>query len=703
MVLEDVFHYSNPKKSPHHDEIMASPIDRLAAQVADLIVFLPLLALVFAPFSRIAKEANLTGDEATYHAAMAGAMMSGYLSLVLYQWLTVVVWGGTPGKLALGLQLQSALRRDNPTSGEAFVRALAFASEAVFLGIPWLAVFTHPTRRTMHDRIAETQVVAKSGKRHEKNSKKIPVQPPTIAERSLARGFQAALSVSLVTVAILAMKPQWESEQSRDRRLAHARETEGFLCSEVREELDTVPGRSSKVAEDRLRMALSLFVTGDLTGDCLDSEAEFALWRNQSRPQAYLAKGLAILTDGDAKSSLSQVRKRVESYFAKACSEDSSGSSDECVMIDLVNSRGQQNAKDNLADGEAQTSVRSSANLDQVLARITPQSASYLRLQALRSLIEAHDSVRALEVIDTIESGSHSVVEGSRKIGEYLTQARIKALWESGAKTEARQALTAVQDAIEPSEKLELARNLCSAEISAQGCQIDKASVCRILSRSIEHSESWLMNPEVAAVYAHVQSCVSGIGAEKLRRLREKMPSEEGREYLEAVALFAEGQRIKAIASLKSQIESPTLVHGTFHLEAARELTERAQTRSELQPALATFAQMDVNEESRPLLGLSLVRKLNGLKRFEDAFKVALQLNHTGQNDQDLLKQMVIAAEGAGHHKMASGLMETLAVRKAERDDSEDLPLREPASAEEEVGKAVNKLLVPGNVEGEGP
>ena len=47
----------------HFEVRLASPIDRLAANVADFVIFFPLLALVTAVFSRYAKEAQLESAE----------------------------------------------------------------------------------------------------------------------------------------------------------------------------------------------------------------------------------------------------------------------------------------------------------------------------------------------------------------------------------------------------------------------------------------------------------------------------------------------------------------------------------------------------------------------------------------------------------------------------------------------------------------
>lgn len=88
-------------------------------------------------------------------------------------WYSVVWWvlyfglatyfgqGRTPGKRLLRIRVVS-LVHDRLSLWHAFERALGYGASALEFGFGFLQYFIHPNHRTVHDRIAETIVVADS-------------------------------------------------------------------------------------------------------------------------------------------------------------------------------------------------------------------------------------------------------------------------------------------------------------------------------------------------------------------------------------------------------------------------------------------------------------------------------------------------------------------------------------------------------------
>lgn len=86
-------------------------------------------------------------------------------------WYSVVWWvvyfglgtyfgnGRTPGKRLLRIRVVS-LVRERLSLWHAFERALGYGASALEFGFGFVQYFIHPNRRTVHDRIAETIVIA---------------------------------------------------------------------------------------------------------------------------------------------------------------------------------------------------------------------------------------------------------------------------------------------------------------------------------------------------------------------------------------------------------------------------------------------------------------------------------------------------------------------------------------------------------------
>ena len=83
--------------------------------------------------------------------------------LVLYFGLATWIGNGrTPGKRLTGIRVVS-LVHDRMGFWQSLERALGYGASALEFGFGFAQYFVHPNRRTVHDRIAETIVVADGG------------------------------------------------------------------------------------------------------------------------------------------------------------------------------------------------------------------------------------------------------------------------------------------------------------------------------------------------------------------------------------------------------------------------------------------------------------------------------------------------------------------------------------------------------------
>ena len=136
---------------------LASPKDRLAAAILDIVLLFPLVQLVQAPVKRSVTETFLLGGDPNpwfYRPFSFGVFI---VLFVLYHSLMTCWKGQTIGKMFFKIQVISY----NGYLGftHCFYRSLTVVIEFFLLGYPFLALFSHPLRRPIHDRVADSLVI----------------------------------------------------------------------------------------------------------------------------------------------------------------------------------------------------------------------------------------------------------------------------------------------------------------------------------------------------------------------------------------------------------------------------------------------------------------------------------------------------------------------------------------------------------------
>lgn len=611
----------------------ASPKDRLAANVADCVVFLPILALVTAPFSRQASEARLIGAEELWSSAVLSALIAGFLALLAYQTLTVILLGTTPGKLVLGLRVVSISTPNHlrPRPIEAFLRALFWCLEACMLGIPWLAVFSNERRRPMHDRIADTVVITYSKKR-----RAVPAEP-TLAEMSLASGFQSAtLSVFAMVLAIQIGRLQDQSS-SFETQLARF-EDEGRLCPEVREAIEKSSTRRLDSIKDRLETTLTLYISGAVENICLEAEAELALWRNQETPLAYLAKGVA-LEDSEQASK----------YFEKAC--DGSKNTDICKAITLLQDIEARDVRDDVErDREAEN--QHERDVLKALAAIDEKTPDYLRALAVRYLVDKRDDETVLSYLD---SANH--FDGAR---DFAAQERAKTLWRLNRKSEGRAAMISAFFLLNPEARLNLAQWFCRQEVLTDGCSADEAAACLQVREAVNDNEVWLHRPEVASAFIHSVHCSAKDEKDALESIKGRLPFKSGKRLVDVFLNLQKDKRKEAVRELKDLLKGFQNTRSVFFTDASVVLASIANGPDEIEAVQGAWNRMDERSEGWLTVGRSLLKNLVRLGVWDAAVATGLKLQQENRFDSQSLQLTLLAAKKAGRKQVERALVENL-------------------------------------------
>ena len=153
----------------HHEQTLASVVQRIAAMVIDIVLIILLFFLIAKIFEWLGFEINHIGWTNFSHVEIKAANMSEkavqhlkiFLAFVptLYFALTMYVTNGqTIGKKIVGIRVISIYHR-RIGLWHCIERSLGYVASTLELGLGFLQIFWNPNRMTLHDRIAETLVI----------------------------------------------------------------------------------------------------------------------------------------------------------------------------------------------------------------------------------------------------------------------------------------------------------------------------------------------------------------------------------------------------------------------------------------------------------------------------------------------------------------------------------------------------------------
>ncbi|PWU18485.1 MAG: hypothetical protein C5B49_07115 [Bdellovibrio sp.] len=304
MVIEDL---SQSAGAPN--KVMPQVHDRFLAFAFDLTLWAPIGAVLLKPWWRRIQYLSVTASQSAELTLLMVITVTTFAFLFVFaQALMNWRFGGTPGKRVFHLRVVSVRDGKPPTLGASLLRSLVWALEWVFLGLPFLEVLSHPSRRPWHDRISETVVVSE---------KLIGGDTPHWIERRFFRNlYWGAFAVFLLWAAVLAKQTLLSIEHGRMKRdeLVEA----GYLCSQI-----PTPAKGNDADDSspsaRLDLGISLFLLDQVPAECLESEADFAIWTQDpdALQWAHLARGFLRSAEVPKAPTWDS-----ESEFLKACGAD---------------------------------------------------------------------------------------------------------------------------------------------------------------------------------------------------------------------------------------------------------------------------------------------------------------------------------------------------------------------------------------------
>lgn len=249
---------------------MATPKNRLAAFVLDLILIVPVARLLQSPFRRGMVDSALlekTADLAQYQLLNT---ITFFLVFMFYHSVLTYWRGQTFGKMFFHIKVVSL------TGQLTFLTALArscFMLLGLFLlAVPFLALFSHPLRRALHDRISDTVVVGLKESAGFPNNK----------EKSWATGLTVFAFVLPLLILISVLKMVSSSSLKNDFSPFEA-ETSHFLPCEF----------ALKEGQTKMELAIELFLSDRVTQECLHNFAQDSLWKNQEIELSKIAMALS--------------------------------------------------------------------------------------------------------------------------------------------------------------------------------------------------------------------------------------------------------------------------------------------------------------------------------------------------------------------------------------------------------------------------
>jgi uncharacterized RDD family membrane protein YckC len=675
MVLDDVFSESKDKAraeigrhsasetlSETLDKSLAAPIDRLAATIVDFILAVPVITLIIAPLTRRAKEAQVLGADEAWLASVLWAIAVGAFALIVGQTIAVAIFGATPGKHILKLRVVSVWTGERPLAIESFARALMWCLELGFLGVPLLSVFSNHRRRPFHDRIAETAVISLT------KSRRAGLAGPQ--ERSVFSGFQAAC-LAVVLFGLSANFIKYQRHHDATLEAALLREDAGRLCPEVRDTIRESSARTAGRIKDRLEVALMLYNSGSFSTECLDAEAEFALWQSQTIPLAYLAKGLAV-------SETDEIAARA--YLEKACEkarmqENANEFADVCLLGTLARAGldsaredesaiEPENEPENDADEVKLAILRRETEVESVLSALDSKTKTYLKIAALRNMLANGEDERALPILDNLNE--------AKSLGAFVAGERAKILWRLGRKSEALAAMRSITALSDRPARVETARWFCFNETEFGHCSEGSLAACSEFKAGVDGDTSFLKKPDVVVAYIRAKNCA--VDKPEWRELAGKTPLLEAKDYLESLALLAEGNVDGGIAKLRSVAENRQARSHSIFIEANTKLIDRTESHAELEVYRVKWEHLKPSAVEWRALGRHLLNRLSHFRDFDEAINVGLRMLRSDPGDRETYKLMILAAKNGGKLRMALGLLEQIPGRKPASEAGEESP-----------------------------
>ncbi|MBC7467157.1 MAG: RDD family protein [Bdellovibrio sp.] len=267
----------------------ASIVDRFFSFLLDYLIFAPVVSFFLITCFQDEVAIWKSGQTRAENLPILFLLSATYIfTFSFLQSFFIYFWGGSPGQYFLKLRVHVD-RQPGLIFIRILVRQVGFWFSALFLGLPWLAVLSHPKQKTFYDRISETSVYSLK-----QNQKFFSFEVETKYWRSL-------FATLVIFLFIICAGYGWQ--QHNQIKLGaytfNSLNKKDLLCAQLK----------PVEIKDRLQTAVALNLVGQLSDDCVDKEAEYVLWTvhdDEMQSLAYYAKSLTESDSADEKRYLNQ-------------------------------------------------------------------------------------------------------------------------------------------------------------------------------------------------------------------------------------------------------------------------------------------------------------------------------------------------------------------------------------------------------------
>ncbi len=621
MVIDDVFRKKNsaergsglPQIGTVKSDLLANPLDRLAASIIDLsVILLPIIILLSSPLKRVLMSSVLMQNELLFILSLGGMGLVAVATVILYQALFVHFFSGTIGKKIFYLKIVNIWGEERVSLSDAFSRSIVWTLETALLMIPHLSVFSDSRRRPLHDRVANTMVINPSRK---------SVLPPNIFEVTFAKVIVS--SVLAIALVILIQQLILLGQSLNDNEYLSSLMGEGSgLCEEVDWAFETWPIFEKSGNDVRVKVALALFAAGEASKECLKKEVAFFQSNNKvESPVAYLGQAFVFSSDSERSNKYLQRICIVEPY------------SPSCAMAKIV---------ENWSDSSWE-------DVDMGFTSMGNQPPIHISVWAIRHYTKQRQFEKAAGFLDQLSP--------QKALAGFLSLYRVKVLWGMHKRSEVRVIANTAMENLPQEDRLQLSSWMCRREFYNDQCGAFLRGSCRVLSRDVETSVHTLLDPDIALMTVLKSQCQNN--QEEIHLLADTYMSLEMKKFIHAME-FKNKNSNKSVRLLTELIED-SKGNPELQLQAKVELIE-AENKDDLLNDLKKWLS-ETPSESWGVVGAAFMRRLNQERLFNDTHKVGLKMYEAGFRDDFVLKPMVVALFYLGSSKKAWGLASILKKR----------------------------------------
>ncbi len=519
-----------PAASEGETASLARPTDRLAAVIVDVFILLvPLFILLSAPFKRWMTASFILGAEPDFIAMIAGMVVLGVLLVVFYQAVMHRYLGATVGKYIFDLRVRPVFGGQPISFANHLLRGFVWVAEIFCLGLPMLAVFSNSRRRTLHDRVCDTVVVARKGE---------GAGAPQMWERGIVRGFFFACLLLLTLAAVVEFNHLFDRLKS-EKGLASIIEHESAHCAAVSKALTAEPKGESK-SHARLDMAMSLYAAGIADRECLESEIEHELSAQVPvGPVTYLAQAFVNADDAEVSNS----------YLDQVCQE--APASVECSMSRVV----------------SKWSEEDWGSVEDLLSK-SKRGSGYLEVWGIRHFMKQGRYGQALTFLDALSA--------RRELAEFSLVQRVKALFNSHLESEADAALAQALPVVSAEESGDVSAWMCAQQLQTGCAALDKPA-CKDVRSSKEDIQE-IDFEKTSEALSRVMALECHTSEMDYLSFSESVHDEDWRTFFRANLKNQKNDSRAAFALYSDVVSSPT-APDLIRVEALRRATQFADPK----------------------------------------------------------------------------------------------------------------------------